>query len=93
MNGLKTLQCKRIEKEMINALNEVLDVLEYTILDVKEGNFSHGYAKKVANKYIPIMLRNSRRLRDFRKFMTNNNVEILNININTRVEDKLSFFC
>lgn len=93
MNELKVLQCKEIEKSLIIALNEVLDILEYTILDVKDRNISYGVAKKVANKYIPIMLRNSNRLREFRVFMINNHIETLNINFLARIAKYVSFYC
>lgn len=91
MNELKKLQCKDVEKGMIISLNEVLDTLEYTIQDVKNRNISYGFAKKVANKYVPIMLRNSNRLREFRLFMNENGIETSKIDLSDRVNKMVDF--
>lgn len=93
MNELKRMQCRDIEKKLIIALNEVLDTLEYTIQDVKNRNISYGAAKKTANKYVPIMLRNCNRLREFRLFMKENGIETSKIDLSDRVNKKVDFFC
>lgn len=93
MNEIKKLQCKDIEKAMIIALNEVLDTLEYTIQDVKKRNISYGAAKKIANKYVSIMLRKSNRLREFRLFMKENGIETSNLDLSDRVNKMVDFFC
>lgn len=93
MNGIKKMQCKDIEKMLILSLDNILEILEYTIQDVKERNLSYCSAKKMANKYIPIMLRNNNRLREFRLFMKENDIEISNIDLSERVNTKVDFFC
>lgn len=93
MSELKTLQCKAIEERLIIALNEALDTLECIMLNVKEGNISYCVAKKMANKYIPIMLRNSNRLREFRLFMKNNEIKTSNVDFYTRLDKYVHFFC
>lgn len=93
MNGIKKMQCKDIEKMLILSLDKILEILEYTIQDVKERNLSYCSAKKMANKYIPIMLRNNNRLREFRLFMKENDIEISNIDLSERVNAKVDFFC
>lgn len=93
MNGIKKMQCKDIEKMLILSLDNILEILEYTIQDVKERNLSYCSAKKMANKYIPIMLRNNNRLREFRLFMKENDIEISNIDLSKRVNTKVDFFC
>lgn len=93
MNGIKKMQCKDIEKMLILSLDNILEILEYTIQDVKERNLPYCSAKKMANKYIPIMLRNNNRLREFRLFMKENDIEISNIDLSERVNTKVDFFC
>lgn len=41
MNGIKKMQCKDIEKMIILSLDEVLEILEYTIQDVKDRNLPY----------------------------------------------------
>lgn len=93
MNELKKMQCRDIEKRMIISLNEVLDILERTILDVEGKHLSYCAAKKTANMYVPVMLRNANRLREFRLFMKDNDIEESDVNLLDRVDKYIQFFC
>lgn len=93
MNGIKVLQCSKIEKMLIVALNETLNTLECTKIDITEQKISFGYAKKVSYRNIPIMIRNNNRLTKFRAFLLENDIEISDINLSDRVNKMIDFFC
>lgn len=93
MNELKKIQSIDIEKKLILALNETLDTLERSKMDIIDRKISCGRAKKVANMYIPIMLRNNNRIREFRLFMKKHDIETCNVDLSERVERAISFFC
>lgn len=93
ISELKMKQCISIERMLILALDESLEILELTKRDIEDRNTSYGRAKKVANKYIPVMLRNSNRLREFRLFMKENNIIGSTTDLTDRATNMIKFYC